>query len=270
MPRRAALVRALAAGAAGLAGGAAAALLLLPGGGPQEAASTTVPATTTSTVVPWVNRHETRLGPAVVVPTGLQLESGKLLFTYDLVPITPLAGGAPPEEELELAPPAAPASLVVTFTGGASSTAAVAPGQTAGWFDVPADLTLDQVEGIAVTSYWIAAPAGYTVELSPSTGAWVSIAPGVTARIAQVLEQAENRVVIVEFDDEGSRGSDLSIVGEGRDWLSSSSSLSGGGQRWTLDFRGAALPDPVTVVVRGVVWVEIAGGGSLDLAGLPR
>ena len=255
--------------AAGLAAGAAAAFFLMPGGkGAVATASTTVAAATT-TAPPWVNRRETRLGPAVIIASGLQMEGSRVLFTYEVEPITPLAPADSPYETTEEVAPAAPASFTLTYPGGTTTARVLGPGQRAGRFDMPAEITLDQVEAITIDSYWVAVPAGYTIDLSPSSGAWVPAAPGIRARILQVVEQAENRLVIVEMEGKAALAGDLAIAGEGREWQSSSSSQLGG-LRWTLDFRGETLPDPVRLVVRGVGWIEVAGGGPVDLEGVPR
>ena len=256
--------------AAGLAAGTAAAFFLMPGGGSAAGTpSTTIAATTTTTAPPWVNRRETRLGPAVVLATGLQMEGSRVLFTYEVVPITPLPAADSPDPVLEEVSPTAPASFTLTYPGGTTTARVLGPGQRAGRFEVPSGITLDQVEAISIDSYWVAIPAGYTIELSTSSGAWVPVAPGVRARILQVVEQAENTLVIVEMEGTSGLAGDLAIGGEGREWQSSSSSLSGG-LRWTLDFRGETLPDPVRLVVRGVGWIEVAGGGPVDLEGVPR
>ena len=256
--------------AAGLAAGAAAGFFLLPGAAAPAATTTTaVAADTTTTAPPWASRRETRLGPIVVVATGLQMEGDRVLLTYEISPITPLATAGGPDEPIISLAPAAPASFTLTYPGGTASARVLGPGQRAGRFEVPSGVTTAEVQAVTIDSYWVAIPAGYTVELSPSTGAWVPAAPGVQARILQVVEQAENRLVIVEMQGDASLAGDLAIAGEGRDWQASSYSQIGG-LRWTLDFRGATLPDPVRLVVRGLGWVEVAGGGPLDLEGVPR
>jgi len=130
-------------------------------------------------------------------------------------------------------------------------------------------ITPAQVEAISIESYWVPVPGGYTIKLSPSSGAWVAAAPGIRARIVQVIEQAENRLVIVELEGEATLANDLAIAGDGSDWQSSSYSQIGD-PRWTLDFRGETLPDPVVLVVRGVGWIEVPGGGPVDLERVPR
>ncbi|MFH1329131.1 MAG: hypothetical protein ABIJ48_00515 [Actinomycetota bacterium] len=257
--------------AAGLAVGAVAAFLLMPRGeGAASTTSTTVgAATTTTTAPPWVNRRETRLGPGVILATGLQMEGGRVLFTYEVEPITPLAAAGSPDRPIEEVSPAAPASFTLTYPGGAVAARILGPGQRAGRFDVPSGITLDQVQAISVDSYWVAVPAGFTIDLSPSSGAWVPTAPGLRARILKVVEQTENRLVVVEMEGEAALAGDLAIAGEGREWQCSSYSQLGG-LRWTLDFRGETLPDPVRLVVRGVAWIEVAGGGPVSLEGIPR
>jgi len=252
---------------AGLAAGAAAAFLMLPGATGSTEGSPTTTAPTTTTVPPWIGRHETRIGPTVFVPQGLEVEGNRLLFTYDLYPITPLAEASP--ESPELAAGAVPASFTLTYPGGAVSYRVLGPTQRAARFEVPVGVTPDQVQAINIDSYWLPVPGGYTIELSPSSGAWVPAAPGVRARILQVLEQATNYLVVVELEADAILTEDLAIAGEGRDWQSSSYSQIGG-QRWTLDFRGETLPDPVRLTVRGVAWIEVPGGGPVDLDGMAQ
>lgn len=254
--------------AAGLAAGAATAFFFMPSG-EGATTTTTVAVAATTTAPPWVNRRETRLGPGVLLATGLQMEGSRGLFTYEVEPITPLAPSDSPYNPTEEVVPAAPASFTLTYPGGTTTARVPGPGRRAGRFDIPAGITLDQVEAITIDSYWVAVPAGYTIDLSPSSGAWVPAAPGIRARILQVVEQAENRLVIVEMEGEAALAGDLAIAGEGREWQSSSSSQLGG-LRWTLDSRGQTLPDPVRLVVRGVGWIEVAGGGPVDLEGVPR
>lgn len=257
--------------AAGLAAGAAAAFFLLPAGVNSAAVTTTteaMAATTTGAPV-WVNDHETRLGSTVVVATGLQMEGSRILFTYDLYSIAPLEAFVGLEEPPERLAGTVPASFTLTYPGGTTTGRPLGPRQRAGRFEVPAGITTAQVEAITVDSYWVPVPGGYTIELSPSSGAWVPAAPGIRARIVQVVDQAENRLVIVELEGEATLANDLAIAGDGPEWQSSSYSQIGGG-RWTLDFRGEVLPDPVAVTVRGVGWIEVPGGGPVDLEGVPR
>ncbi|MBN2114855.1 MAG: hypothetical protein JW785_12105 [Acidimicrobiia bacterium] len=252
---------------AGLAAGAAAAFLLLPGAAGPAAGSATTTAPTTTTVAPWIGRHETRIGPTVLVPLSLETEGDRLLFTYDLFPITPLAEASP--EARGSAAGAVPASFTLTYPGGVVSYRVLGPTQRAARFEVPAGVSPDQVQAINIDSYWLPVPGGYAIELSPSSGAWVPAAPGVRARILQVLEQAANYLVVVELEADAILTEHLAIAGEGRDWQSSSYSQIGG-QRWTLDFRGETLPDPVRLTVRGLAWIEVPGGGPVDLDGMAR
>jgi len=48
----------------------------------------------------------------------------------------------------------------------------------------------------------------------------------------------------------------MTIDGLGREWVRSSRSMLGS-HRWTLDYRGADLPDPLPLVARGIQWLEI-------------
>ena len=230
---------------------------------PAGATTTTTAAAATTTTAPtWVEpaRDASRLR-RWWSPPACRWKADRILFTYDLSPHRAPRGRGPRRSLRSLLAAAAPASFTLTYPGGTTSARALGPGQRAGRFEVPAGVTTAEVQAITIDSYWVPVPGGYTIELSPSSGAWVPAAPGVRARILQVVEQAENRLVIVELEGDAILADDLAIAGEGRDWQSSSYSQIGG-LRWTLDFRGEALPDPVAWWCGAWAGSRCAGGGA--------
>ena len=229
--------------AAGRAAGTAAAFFLLPAGAKSVAVTTTTEAaaaTTTGAPV-WVNDHESGSAPRWSSPPACRWRAA-ILFTYDLYSIAPLEAFVALESRR--APYRDRPGLVHPHLPGRDDDGRpLGPRQRAGRFEVPAGITTAQVEAITVDSYWVPVPGGYTIELSPSSGAWAPAAPGIRARIVQVVEQAENRLVIVELEGEATLANDLAIAGDGPDWQSSSYSRSGAGAGpWTS--AGRCFPTP--------------------------
>jgi len=236
-------------------------------GGAEEAAMTVGAAESTSTppAAHWVNARETRLGPAALVPTELELEGRQLLLSYEMANLAPLGGS-----DRQIAGGgalAAPASFTLRWAGGEVSARVVAPTNRAVRFPLPDGFLYSQIEEIRIDSYWVAAPVRLPIDLPRDGGGWVPIGPGLGARIYQIVEQAENFLVIVELDGSAALLRGLAITGEAREWASSSSSMLGS-PRWTLDYRGDDLPDPVPLVVIGIEWIELAAARSVALAEL--
>ena len=269
MPGRRGFVIALLAGlVAGTVAGGFAWSAIAGDGGAVVPAATTAPVTTgttTTTAPAWITARETRLGPAAFLPVELQREGRFLVLSFEMANLAPLGG-----YELELVGNgalAAPASFTIRWPGGAVSERVVAPSNRAVRFPVPDDFALAEIQEITIDSYWLAAPMRLPIALPRAGGAWEPIGPGLGARIYQIVEQAENHLVIVELDGPGALMANMAITGAEREWASSSSSMLGS-PRWTLDYRGTELPDPVPLMVVGFQWIELAADVPVDFAEL--
>jgi hypothetical protein len=218
----------------------------------------------TTTAAPvWVSDHETRLGPAAVFPLSLEMEGDDLVLVYDVLPLTVRPQDADMVNDGGLA---APAHFTLTWEGGEIGAAVVAPSNRAARFPVPAGFGLADIGSIRVDRYWVAAAADWGVPYDPSGEEWSQIAPGVEARISAVLDQPNNFVVKVEYRGEAV-ATNLFVTGEEREWARLSGSMIGQ-PVWTLDYRGDELPDPLVLNTVGVVWVEVGGGGEVDISGV--
>ncbi len=240
-------------------------LVVRPGAAAEPLATAATQAVTTTTAVTpttapvWVNVHETRLGPSVVIPASLEMEGEWLVFTYDVVNVAP-----GPDAHLGLA---APARWTLDTGDGEVSSESAGPTSRAVRFRVGSGFAPEQVEGIRVDSYRVASPVEWPLPLDPTSIDPMTIGPELTFRLVTIIEQTANSLVIIEVDSGGAPIDMLAVLGRGRDWASSSFSMLGT-PRWTLDFRGAELPDRLPLVVRGVAWIEIERTASVDLSGV--
>jgi hypothetical protein len=151
---------------------------------------------------------------------------------------------------------AAPARFTLAAGDLEVTAAVVAPSNRAVRFPVPSGFEPDAATEITLDAYYLAAPVSFPFEVDSTSAAWYEIGPGLQARVVEALQQAENAIVIVEVDGPQALTEGMTIDGEGREWVSSSRSMLGS-HRWTLDFRGEELPDPMLFVARGVQWFEI-------------
>jgi len=264
-------IRTAAAGGLLLGALAAGLVLLALGGDPEPAgASPDSPATATSattTTPTWVSPLETRIGPAALVPTTLTLEDDEVRLAFDLYALTPSGGraGGPPGRDAAAAPDH------WTLLASSGDIEAEAPAHTAGGitFTVPAGFTLDDVLGVRIDRYRVAVPMWYPLDIAAGDASWHDAGPEFRVRLADVLEQRENFLVIVEVEGPAGLVREMSVEGRGREWVSSSRSMVGT-NRVTLDFRGAELPDPLPLVALGVEWVPVEAAIELDLSGVSR
>jgi hypothetical protein len=225
--------------------------------------STTVSSTSTTAPDTWVSEFETRLGPAALFPISLEVEGTELVVVYDMLPLTPRQ----PEAELvNDGGLAAPSRFTMAWAGGEVTTRVVAPSNRAARFEVAEGFGVADIESIRVDGYWVAAPIDLGVAYDPTGAEWSRIAPGVEARISTVLDQPDNYIVKVEYRGEA-LATDLFVVGDDREWARLSGSMIGR-PVWTLDYRGEQLPDPFVLNTVGVVWVEVEGGGPVDISGV--
>ena len=120
-----------------------------------------------------------------------------------------------------------------------------------------------------IESYWVPVPLEIPLDLSPSDAAWHEPVPGTRIRILQIVEQSGSFLVILEGGGDAPTLGGIGVEGVGRAWASSSRSMVGS-PRWTLDYRGESLPDPMRMMVRGTAWVEIETDVTVGLERVDR
>jgi hypothetical protein len=231
--------------------------------------TTLVSATTTSTSQAppvFVAANETVLGPAVLVPGSLTVEQGQVMLRYELHSLAPLAD-ADPIQTLEpftgplLIEPSDvdtvwPGAWVLETTGGELPGSTSNPAARVARFDIPEDFTLDEVTGIRLDSYVLRVPLEQPFVLTEGA-APVEIVPGVSSRTLNVVVQGEQTIVQVEVLAEVPiNTTGIAVEGRGPRWASASREAEGR-PRWNLRFDGSDLPEEITLVLRGSIWVEV-------------
>ena len=233
-----------------------------------DSSATTAPPTATTTTAPslWVDPDEARIGPSVVLATDLRSENGQLVLGFDVIALTPTAGldvGGPGTGQFATtfdAVGAVPAEWTITTPQGPVSARAFGPGDRTVRFTTDATTA----SNATIDSYWAVAPLLVPLELAPNDASWHDIAPGLRMRLVSVIEQTGSFLVIVEATGDTPSFGGIGLEGVGREWISSSRSMLGT-IRWTLDYRGDRLPDPMQLIVRGSTWVEIEAGVDVGL-----
>jgi hypothetical protein len=258
--------RTLSAIGAGLAVGilGTAAALAVTADDSPDVSTTQAVATTTTTSQPsaWVDPEEARIGPSVVVADRLRREGSQLVLEYDVIGLTPVSGVDAHFETTSI-----PAAWVIETADAEVAARALSPGHNSVRFTT--DAAPSEVTGAHIESYWVPAPLEIPLEVSPSDASWHEIVPGLRIRILQIVEQSGSFLVILEGGGEAPTFQGIGVEGIGRDWASSSRSMLGT-VRWTLDYRGEALPDPMRMMVRGTSWVEIDTDVSVGLERVDR
>ncbi len=229
------------------------------------AAAATEATTTTAPVPEWFHPGEVVLGPAVLVPESLTIGSSEVAMRYRLEPITPSA--APSDEDVDTAVLPDRWTLVTSSGEVAASTE---PWTRQVVFTLPADAQQVGVEGMRLDRYWIRSPVRVPVTLDLESTPVAEVAPGVSIEIVRIMSSSAGTQVVAGLLAEHSfTVSDLAVEGVGGDGLTSSVDQTGTG-RWTVSFSTSEAPDPLRLVVRGVVWVPIDTSASIDIDEVPR
>lgn len=220
---------------------------------------------TTTTRPTWVSPLEARIGPSVVFPTALEAAAGELLVAYEVHDVLSVAdrSGAPVGRRGPGAG-AAPARWTLIGPDFEAVEDVVSPSSRGVRFTVPPGFVPGPTTRLRLDAYWLAAGIEFPFDVDRSSAAWYPIGPGLRARLVEVIEQADNAIVIVEVDGPQALTEHMTIDGAGREWVSSSRSMLGS-HRWTLDYRGDELPNPLPLVVRGVQWLEVPAAIELEL-----
>ena len=223
--------------------------------------------TTTSTTLPppvWRQAGELVVGPAVIVPERFSEDDGRIPLRYVLEPIAPAAH--PAEEEVDTV--VFPERWTLLTTAGEHTTG-VPPWSREAEFEVPEGVTIADVVGVRLDTYWLRTPVRFLVETGADAADPIEVGPGLTMRIATVTTQPNASVVAVELQQESGVGiGDLAVEGVGAAWLTSSVDQTLA-RRWSMAYAGGELPDPLVLQVRGVAWLPRPAGLVMDVAAVP-
>jgi len=225
----------------------------------DTAAAPEIATTTTTTVAlpVWIEPSELVVPPAIVLPTGLGYADGLLELNYE---IRPMAVGTGPAIR--------PAAWTL-LAGDAEYPSEVAAAASRVVFDVGPTFELATITGVRLDRYYAMSPI--QADFRPESGDFTAhqIIPGVTAAVDLIQEQRTGAIVRIRLTgEEPGMYSDLSAEGRGPGWVTASSTFRGDGL-WTLQFDGDELPDPLPIVVRGVMWLPIQAHLVSTLEGVP-
>ena len=234
----------------------------------ETVAVTTVPIATTTTTEPvayFVAGRETVVGPVAILAEEPSLDRNQLVVEFAVANLAPTADAADVTQQLgfgnTLVVP--PEELNTVFLdswvvdvgddeiqGGPAN-----PAARAARFDVGEDFDLASVAAISIDSYAVLTPISVDLELAVGSES-ARVAPGVTARLLAVTEQAKTIVQIELVSERGFNLDNLRVSGAGPGWVSAVREAEGR-PRWNLTYDGTAAPSPIPVHLEGVVWVVV-------------
>jgi hypothetical protein len=234
----------------------------------QSPAATTNPPAPTTALAPrafFVDAHETVVGPVVIIAEEPYVDDTQLVVNFDVVTLAPTADAADVEQPqgfgsfLTVSPEDLNMvyldSWVLTTNGSEIPGTVASPAARSARFEVGSGFDLAAIDGVAISSYALLTPIGADIALAPGNES-TSVAPGVTARLLAVTEQA-NTIVQVELTSvRGFNLDNLRVTGSGPGWLSAVREAEGR-PRWNLTFDSVTAPSPIRMNVEGSVWLAV-------------
>ena len=242
--------------------------LISPNSSDETATTPTAPQQTTTAGVPrafFVDEDETVVGPAVIVADTAHIDGTQLVVSFDIATLAPTADSA------DVIRPQgfgnfmtiAPEDLVTVFlddwqvtANGTDIPGTVAnPSARAARFEVGSGFDLSSIERVEISSYALLTPVSSEIALAAGSES-APVAPGITARLLAVTEQA-NTIVQVELTSDREFNLDnLRVTGAGPGWLSAVREAEGR-PRWNLTFDSETAPSPILMEVEGSVWMVV-------------
>ncbi len=238
------------------------------GNGGIDDTVTTQPSVTPTTAQPrevFASQLETVVGPAVVVAAEPYLSGSELVVGFDLINLAPTADSATVVRQLGFGNSieVQPGELDILFLDDWWMEAGDEriPGTTANpaartaRFEVGAEFDVSTLGEIGIDSFALLAPLSADVHLGPGNETAV-VAPGLTARLLAVTEQAKTIVQIEMISTRNFNLDNLRVTGIGPGWLSSVREAEGR-PRWNLTHESADAPDPIEIRVEGAGWLVV-------------
>ncbi len=257
-----------------------AALLLGAFSAPDSTASpNTAASAATSTSRPresdFIASGETYLGPAVLVAESPALADGEVTIPFELVGLAPTGDAAgilqllyfgnsrtiPPDEidtvypdqwQLEVGADRIPGTVA-------------SPNARTARFQVGEDFDADQIDKVTITSYRLLVPISAEVSFGSGVDN-IPVAPGITARLIAVTEQA-NTIIQIELTSEADIELDhIRVTGTGPGWLASVPEAEGR-PRWNLTYDSPSAPESISILVEGAIWISVPGDYEVEPGG---
>ena len=232
------------------------------------AAVTTTSGAPTTTAAPlpvFVSPAETVVGPAVMVAAEPELDRNQVVVNFDLFSRAPTADAGDVLQQLGFGNTLTiePEDLDTVFlddwilsTSSGDIPGTVAnPAARAARFDVGENFDLSSIRSVSLASYSLLTPVSASIRLDAGSES-SPMAPGITARLLAVTEQANTIVQVELLSDRGFNLDNLRVSGEGPGWLSAVREAEGR-PRWNLTFDSEAAPSPISMRVEGSVWISV-------------
>lgn len=237
--------------------------------GTEEPGSTAVePTAATSTTEPravFASYSETVLGPAVVITGEPYMSGSQLVVEFDLVSLAPTGDAATVARQLGFGTTleVLPEDLDTLFlddwaveVGNERISGTTAnPAARAARFEVGDGFDPTGIDNIVIDSYAVLAPFSADIQLGTGNESAV-VAPGVTARLLAVTEQATTIVQIEAVSDRGFNLDNLRMSGIGPGWLSAVREAEGR-PRWNLTHESPTAPSPISIRAEGASWIVV-------------
>jgi hypothetical protein len=205
------------------------------------------------------------LGPAVVIADEPYVSGSQVVVEFDLVSLAPTGDAATVERQLGFGSTleVLPADLDTVFldswsleTDGERISGTTAnPAARAARFEVGNDFDPAEIRNILIDSYAVLAPLSAEIQLGTGDESAV-VAPGLTARLLNVTEQANTIVQIEVVSDRDFNLDNLRVSGLGPGWLSAVREAEGR-PRWNLTYGSPTAPDPILIRVEGASWIIV-------------
>ena len=122
---------------------------------------------------------------------------------------------------------------------------------------------MDAVTGVTLESYGLLVPVDSEIQLDADRQA-ATVAPGVTARLLAVTEQATTIVQLELMSSRDFNYDGLAVAGVGPGWKSAVREAEGR-PRWNLTYDAPEAPSPIALRVHGAVWITIESDVDLNL-----
>jgi hypothetical protein len=234
-----------------------------------SAVSTTLTTESTTTIAPdavFFDEGETIVGPVAIVAAEPFLDGTQLVLPFEIASLAPTADSAEVVQQMDFGSSLVvspqelitifPREWILTTSVGEVPGGAANPNARSARFEVGDGFALSSIDKVTMPSYALLAPVSSTLELTGGESA--PVAPGISARLVAVTEQANTIVQVELMSDSAASLEGLRVTGSGPGWLAAVREAEGR-PRWNLTYDGTNAPEPIRLLVEGSAWVDVEG-----------
>ena len=213
----------------------------------------------------FVQPGETVIGPAVVIAKDLRLDGNQVVLEFELESLAPVGDAATITDFLsfqatESIPPQDLATVyldgwVLETTAGDIPGTSANPAARTARFEVDSGFSLDTITSVRLASYALLVPirSEFVLDVGSDTAI---VAPGITARLLAVTEQAVTIVQVEVISERDFNYDNITVLGAGPGWKSAVREAEGR-PRWNLTYESPTAPSPIPLEIAGSVWVSL-------------